>query len=38
MLCINKRLYRTGRPPRPDIVPDFEIHRLEELPDILEQC
>ena len=29
---------RTGRPPRPDIVPDFEIHRLEELPDILEQC
>ena len=29
---------RAGRPPRPDIVPDFEIHRLEELPDILEQC
>lgn len=29
---------RTGCPPRPDIVPDFEIHRLEELPDILEQC
>ena len=29
---------RTGRPPRPDIVPYFEIHRLEELPDILEQC
>ena len=29
---------RAGRPPRPDIVPDFEIHRLEELPGILEQC
>ena len=29
---------RTGRPPRPDIVPDFEIHQLDELPDILEQC